>query len=87
MCTSGRHGSQASKVLLAWDIRKLAPGRSAQDAREMGAPEVQVIDSSHWEGADKKTERFAQTSPIQPARAMTDAHEVSHLPYRDCCSA
>ena len=38
-------------------------------------------------GADEKTERLAQIAPIQPPRAMIDAHEVSHLPYRDWCSA
>ena len=31
--------------------------------------------------------RSHHTAPIWPTRAMSDAHEVSHLPYRDWCSA
>ena len=39
------------------------------------------------EGGDEKTERFAQPASIQPTAAMIDAHEVSHLPCRNWCSA
>ena len=70
-----------------WDVRKPAskgrPGSSG-DGRPLSTGDgLQPLE----EGADEKTERFAQAEWIQTTRSMTDTHGVSHLPYRDWYSA
>ena len=67
-------------ILKAPTPRKPAPGTSPRNSRKRAiGSSGDGVAPPEEEGGDEKTERLAQTAPIQPTQAMIDAHEVSHV--------